>query len=135
MTIVLGLFGKVGWTRANLVVALGFLFTRQKQPAIVIGGIIHAIAGILFAMLYTTIFMLLGFETAVSILFMGLGLGWAHGLVMSLIFVVSAVLSNPEGELKKVQFAGGPAYMVSHMVYGFLVGLVVGLSPLLTSST
>ncbi len=51
---------------------------------------------------------------------------------MSLIFVVSAVLSNPEGELKKVQFAGGPAYLVAHMIYGILVGVVIALSPLLT---
>lgn len=135
MTLVLGLFGKVGWTRANLVVALGYLFSRNRKPALAIGSAVHAVAGIVFAMLYTTVFMLFNLTSAVSILFLGLGIGWAHGIVMSLIFVVSAVLGEPSGEMKKVEFSGGPAYMVSHMVYGFLVGLVIGLSPLLTGGS
>jgi hypothetical protein len=132
MTLVLGLFGKVGWTRANLVVALGTLFSRNRNSALMIGATVHGIAGIVFAMIYTSIFALFNLSTATAILFVGLGLGWAHGIVASLIFVVSTVLGNPEGELKKVQFSGGPAYMLAHMVYGLLVGLVIGISPLLT---
>lgn len=135
MTLVLGFFGQVGWTRANLVVALGYLFSRDRKPAIALGATIHGVAGVVFAMIYTTIFLFFDLSTAPAIIFMGLGLGWAHGIVMSLIFVVSAVLGEPEGEMKKVQFAGGPAYMVAHIVYGFLVGVVIGLSPLLSGGS
>lgn len=131
MTLILSLFGRVGWTRANLVVALGHLFVRPQKQAILVGGLVHCIAGIVFAMLYTMIFLMLGLETSAAIIFVGLGIGWAHGIVMSLIFVVSTVLSNPDGEFKKVQFAGGPAYFVAHMIYGFLVGVVIAVSPLL----
>jgi hypothetical protein len=133
MTLVLGLFGKVGWTRANLVVALGQLFSQNRNTALLIGATIHAVAGAIFAMVYTLIFALFHLQTATAIIFVGLGVGWAHGIVASLIFVVSTVLGNPEGEMKKVQFAGGPAYMVSHMVFGFVVGVVIGISPLLTT--
>lgn len=132
MSLILGLFGRVGWTRANLVVALGHLFVRANRAAIVVGGLIHCLAGIVFALIYVAIFMLFDLTTFTAILFVGLGFGWAHGIVASLIFVVATVISNPEGELRKVQFAGGPAYFIAHMVYGFLVGLVIGLSPLLT---
>lgn len=133
MTVILSLFGRVGWTRANLVVALGHLFgIRRNRQAILVGGLLHCLAGIVFALFYTTIFLLFGLEAGVAILFAGLGLGWFHGIVVSLIFVVSTVIYNPEGELRKVQFAGGPAYLVAHMVFGFLVGLVIAVSPLLT---
>lgn len=132
MSLILGLFGKVGWTRVNLVVAIGHLFVRPTGQAILVGGLVHCVAGIVFAMIYTNIFLLFNLSTFTAIFFVGLGLGWWHGVVASLIFVVSTVLYNPEGELRKVQFAGGPAYFVAHMVYGALVGLVIGLSPLLT---
>lgn len=136
MTFILSLFGRVGWTRANLVVALGHLFVHHHvhhhRRAIVVGSLVHCIAGVVFAMIYATIFLLFGLSTPAAIIFVGLGIGWWHGVMMSLIFVVATVLSNPEGEMRKVQFSGGPAYLVAHMIYGLLVGIVIAVSPLLT---
>ncbi len=133
MVFILSLFGRVGWTRANLVVALGHLFVRSGKNAVLAGTFVHCVAGIVFAMIYTTIFLIFGLSHPAAIIFVGLGLGWFHGIVMSLIFVVTTVLSNPEGDLQKVQFAGGPAYLVAHLVYGLLVGAVIAVSPLLTA--
>lgn len=130
MILVLGFFGRVGWTRVNLVVALGHLFVRPRGQAILVGGLIHCLAGIVFAMIYNSIFMFFGLESLAAIFFVGVGIGWWHGVVASMIFVVSTVIYNPDGEMRKVQFAGGPAYFVAHIVYGALVGLVIGLSPL-----
>lgn len=132
MTLILSLFGRVGWTRVNLVVALGHLFVRPRKQAILVGSLVQCLAGIVFAMLYTMVFLLFDLSSGFAILFVGLGIGWFHGIVISLIFVVAIVIYNPDGELRKVEFAGGPAYLISHMAYGFLVGLVIGISPLLT---
>lgn len=134
MTLVLNFFGKAGWTRANLVSLLGRLLTGSGgKQAHAVGILVHCLAGIIFAMIYTTVFVLFGLERPGMIILTGLVGGFIHGVFGSLIFVVFAVLSEPEGDLRKVQFSGGPAYLLSHVVYGILVGIVLALSPLLTS--
>lgn len=135
MTFILSLFSRVGWTRANLVVALGDLFVRDGKNAVIVGCLVHCLGGVVFAMMYATVFMFLDLHTFVLLLAAGHLLGWGHGIVMSLIFVAGTAIYNPVGDLRKVQFAGGPAYFVAHMVYGTLVGLVIGLSPLLTGGS
>lgn len=131
MAAVLFLFSRKGWTRANLIVALGSVVTRKSQNAFGVGITLHAVAGIVFAMVYTIIFAFFGLDHPLAILFVGLFLGFLHGIVMSLIIVVTLVLSEGDGEFKKVEFSAGPVHLIGHIVYGLLVGAVVGLSGLL----
>lgn len=131
MAAVLFLFSRKGWTRVNLVVALGSVVTRKSRNALGVGAAIHAVAGVLFAMVYTMIFAFFGLDFPLSILFVGLFLGFLHGVVMSLIIVVTLVLSEGDGEFKKVEFSSGPVHLLGHILYGLLVGAVVGFSGLL----
>src|SRR5690606_6557999 len=112
--VVLAIVGRAGWTRANLIMALGQLFSRNRSTALFLGLVVHAIAGIVFAMIYCSAILLIGIENRVLVIVAGIILGHLHGVVASLIFVVGAVLGDTEGEIKKVQFSGGPTYFVAH---------------------
>ncbi len=133
MTIVIAIVGKAGWTRANLIMALGYLFSDKRGTAFMMGFVVHLIAGIVFAMIYAALFLLIGLETPVLVIAGGAVLGFLHGVVASLIFVVGAVLGDGGDEIKKVKFSGGPTYLVAHVIYGFLVGVILALSPLFTT--
>lgn len=131
MILILNLFSQFGWTRSNIIKALGSLFGRPPKQALTLGIIFHFIAGIIFAMVYSTILLLTDIHHPAVIIVVATIIGFIHGVIASLIFVAGAVLSNPEKEIKKVQFSGGPVYFFAHLVYGLLVGVVLAISPLL----
>jgi len=131
MIFVINLFSRFAWTRVNIIKALGSLFGRPPKQSLTLGIIFHLIAGMIFAMFYSTILLITDVQHPAITIIVTTILGFLHGIVASLIFVVGAVLSDPEGEIRKVQFSGGPVYFFAHIIYGFLVGVVLAISPLL----
>lgn len=124
MVLVMAAITQFGITNADMVRAIGSLFTRSLDTARTVGSFIHFTAGVVFAFLYILAFQLIGVEGALTMI-AGTVLGFAHGFVMSFILVTSVAEHHPLEQFRKAGFAVAAAHFIGHGVYGFAIGAVV----------
>lgn len=130
MELTMWLIARAGWAKGNMIVALGSLFTRSRDRAFRVGVIIHAFSAIGFAMLYALAEMELGMTAMPGAFTLGIGLGFGHGLLVSLALVWVVADQHPLEEFKEADLAIGLCHLAGHVAYGGVVGLVVGVAPL-----
>jgi hypothetical protein len=122
--------GKGGWAKADMIVALGSLLTKSRENARRVGLTIHAMSSVGFAVVYTTLMLVLGMTGMPVAMMLGLGVGFGHGLVVSLMLVWVIAGQHPLEEFKEADLAIGLSHLAGHVAFGGVVGLVVGVSPL-----
>lgn len=113
--------------RVDMIRALGSYFTGNTDNASGLGTMIHAVAGVVFGILY---FLLMNAMQALSLpytLFLGIGFGFFHGLVMSYALMFYASERHPIEEYRKATLEEGLLHLVGHLIYGAVAGLVGGL--------
>lgn len=124
------LISRLGLARGDMILALGSMVTKQRAGAYRVGLVIHAVAAIGFAMGYTLLMVGLGLSELPASLMVGLGTGFFHGLVVSLMLVWVVAERHPLEEFKEADLLVGLAHVAGHVAYGAVVGVVVGLSPI-----
>ena len=127
---VLWLIGRGGWAKADMIVALGSMFTKSRESAWRVGALLHIVSAIGFAIAYTLLMHSLGFTTMPWSAALGAGVGFLHGLIVSLGLVWVVAEQHPLEEFNEAGLAIGLSHIVGHVVFGAIVGLVVGISPL-----
>lgn len=127
---VLWAIGAGGWAKADMIVALGSLFTKSRHNAWQVGAGVHALAAIVFAVGYTLLMRALGYTEMPTAMLFGGAVGFIHGLIVSLGLVWIVAEQHPLEEFNEAGLAIGLAHIVGHVVYGAVVGIVVGFSPL-----
>jgi hypothetical protein len=127
---VLWLIGRGGWAKADMIVALGSMFTKSRDTAWRVGALLHAVSAIGFALIYTLLMHALGFTQMPWSGALGAGVGFFHGLIVSLGLLWVVAEQHPLEEFNEAGLAIGLSHIVGHVAYGVVVGLVVGLSPL-----
>lgn len=126
----LWIIGKAGWAKADMVVALGSLLTKSRDAAWRVGAIIHWVSAIAFAVIYALIAIALGYTHMPASMMLGVGIGFAHGLIVSLGLVWVVAEQHPLEEFNDAGLAIGLSHLVGHVAYGAVVGFIIGLSPL-----
>jgi uncharacterized membrane protein YagU involved in acid resistance len=127
---VLWIIGRGGWAKADMIVALGSMFTRSRESAWRVGAMLHIVSAIAFAIAYTLLMHALGYTRMPWSAALGAGVGFLHGLIVSLGLVWVVAEQHPLEEFNEAGLAIGLSHIVGHVVYGAIVGLVVGVSPL-----
>jgi len=110
----------IGLPRIDVVSALGSLAAPNKQDAVTLGGAIHFTMGILFAIIYASLWSL-GIGSATW--WWGLIFGLVHGM---LVIVSLYVVLHRYPQLSEI-LNGLPvmaAILLNHMVFGLVVALV-----------
>lgn len=130
MEAVMWLITRAGWARGNMIVAVGSLVSRSRENAWRVGVIVHTIAAILFATAYVLLMIGVGLTTLPATLGVGLGVGFVHGLLVSLTLVWVVSEQHPLAEFRGADFAIGLSHLAGHVAFGLMVGLVVGVMPL-----
>ncbi len=127
MTILLTAITKSGIANADMVRAVGSLFTKSLENSLQTGIIIHFVTGIIFAFLYT--FAIQAFEVQGFLSNVGSGvlIGFIHGAVVSFLLVASVAEHHPVTEFQKAGFSVAVAHWAAHLFYGFLIGFILGL--------
>ena len=125
------LISRAGLAKGDMILALGSLLTKTRENAYRVGLIIHAAAAIGFALVYTLLMVTLGYTHMPMSLMLGLGVGVLHGIIVSLMLVWVVADQHPLEEFKEADLLVGLTHFAGHVVYGGVVGLIVGLSPLL----
>jgi hypothetical protein len=126
---VLWLIGRGGWAKADMVVALGSLFTKSRDTAWRVGALLHLCAAIGFAIAYTLLLTTLGYTKMPGSMMLGAGVGFVHGLIVSLGLVWVIAEQHPLEEFNEAGMAIGLSHIVGHVAYGAVVGFVVGIAP------
>jgi hypothetical protein len=130
MEFTMWLIARKGWAKGNMIVALGGLCTGSRANALRVGLIIHACSAVVFACLYTVALMALGLTGLPHALTIGMGIGFVHGMLVSLALVWVVADRHPLEEFKEADLAIGLCHLAGHVAYGGIVGLIVGVSPL-----
>src|SRR5688572_4550285 len=127
---VLWIIGRGGWARADMIVALGSMFTKARETAWRVGAMLHLASAIVFAIGYTLLMHALGFTDMPWSAALGAGVGFLHGLIVSLGLVWVVAEEHPLEEFNEAGLAIGLSHIVGHVAYGAVVGLVVAIAPL-----
>jgi hypothetical protein len=133
---------QLGWTRMDIPLLLGTIFSAERGRASAIGYAIHFVNGLVFALAYGLIFEATG---RAGWLF-GLLLGAAHGafagggLLNVLLPIVHPRMGSPWTDSRSAPVLEPPGFLLSnygratlgatfalHLVYGAIVGLFASL--------
>ncbi|MGB0743005.1 MAG: hypothetical protein ACPGSB_00630 [Opitutales bacterium] len=113
---------------ADMVRALGSYFTGRMKGATATGTTIHLVAGAFFGIFYLAIIHAVGALAFPQALFLGLGIGFVHGLVMSYVLMIFASERHPLEDYRKATMQEGVLHLFGHVLFGGLVGLLGGLA-------
>ncbi len=127
---VMWLIARGGLAKGDMILALGSLLTKSRENAYRVGLVVHATAAVGFALVYTLLMITLGYTHLPLSLMLGLGVGVLHGLLVSLMLVWVVADRHPLEEFKEADLLVGLSHFAGHVAYGAVVGLAVGLSPL-----
>lgn len=127
MTLLLNAITKSGIANADMVRAVGSLFTKSPDNAFRTGMIIHFSVGIIFGFLYTFAIQAFEVQGFLSNVGSGLLIGFIHGAVVSFLLVAAVAEHHPLPEFQKAGFSVAVAHWAAHLFYGLLVGIVSGL--------
>jgi hypothetical protein len=130
MEVVMWLISRAGLAKGDMILALGSLITKSRDNAYRVGFIVHATAAIGFGLVYTLLMITLGYTHLPKSLVLGLAVGTAQGLLVSLMLVWVVSDQHPLAEFKEADLLVGLTHFAGHVAYGGIVGLVVGSLPL-----
>ncbi|NRA46491.1 MAG: hypothetical protein HRU09_16190 [Oligoflexales bacterium] len=101
---------------ADMVGAIGSIFTPDMKKARMFGGLIHYTTGCALAFLYVGVWSFID----INKLMPGIGLftGFAQGLVVSLMLVVLIAEHHPNDSFRRAGFGVAIAHLLAHIVYG-----------------
>ena len=113
--------------RVDMVIALGSFFTGTTDNAATLGTLIHSIAGIVFGVRYFLIMNAMNSLIFPYALFLGIGFGFFHGLIMSYCLMFIACERHPIEAYRKATLEEGLLHLVGHIIFGGVAGLIGGL--------
>lgn len=119
-------------TPVNMIEAVGSLVTGSMDHAKRVGMIVHLASGIYFSFIYTALFMGMNTQGLPITFFAGLGLGFFHGLIVAYGLMFYTAERHPIARFRHVTFHVGILHLVGHVLYGGIIGFLVGLAPHLT---
>jgi hypothetical protein len=128
---------EIGWTRMDIPLLLGTVFTPRRGRASVIGYLVHFLNGIVFAVAYYGIFAAVGRAGWIF----GAALGLVHGLfaggalVTILLPAVHPRMGTPWSDAEETPLLEAPGFLlrnygertlignlIAHVAYGAIVG-------------
>lgn len=113
--------------QVDMLQALGSFFKGTSEGAQQLGKKIHALSGLFFGVIYFIGMHLMGALAFPHAIFVGIGFGLFHGLVMSYVLMFYASLRHPVEEYRKATIEEGVLHLAGHIIFGAVVGLMGAL--------
>lgn len=110
--------------RVDMVKALGSFFTSTSTGAEKLGRKIHALSGLFFGIFYFLGMYLIGALNFPYAIFLGIGFGFFHGLIMSYVLMFYASEKHPIKEYRDATLEEGLLHLVGHIIFGVVVGVM-----------
>ena len=128
MSIVLWAITSSGVAHAPMIRAIGSMMTGSNENAYLPGLIVHFIAGILIAFVYALLINLFSPNSLAGYIGAGAMIGVFHGVSFGFILVIAVAEHHPLEEFREAGSQVAIAHFVGHVIYGILVGAVLGLT-------
>jgi len=128
MTFVMWLIHRFGLANADMIRAIGSLYTRSYENSLLPGVIIHFGIGSILAFIYTAFLSIFYLRSVIALTGLGGMLGLLHGLAVSFALVALVAEHHPLEYFQKVGSEVVVAHMVGHIIYGLIVGAVIGIT-------
>ncbi|MGH7885815.1 MAG: hypothetical protein ACRENO_08990 [Thermodesulfobacteriota bacterium] len=127
MALFMDQLSKKNIANANMVKALGTIFTKNQSEGYSLGLKLHYIAGVIIAFVYAALISL--FTPSLYAGYVGLGamVGLFHGFAFSFLLVIAVAEHHPIEEFRTAGFGVALAHLAGHIVYGLVLGAVIGL--------
>lgn len=113
---------------ADMIRAIGSLYTGSYENALVPGLVIQFVSGTIFAFAY---FMVMNFfftPTILSGILGGLIIGLFHGIAVGFALVITVAEHHPIAKFRKAGLTVASSHIAGHVIFGLTVGAVYGLS-------
>jgi uncharacterized membrane protein YagU involved in acid resistance len=124
MLMVMSILHQLKLANADMVRAIGSLYTRTFKGSLLPGLIIHYAFGLFFAYLYSLLVAFSPIVTPGSTIILSTFTGLVQGIVVGLALEVLVAVYHPVAEFKKAGFAVVIAHIIGHVAYGLTFGLV-----------
>jgi len=121
------LAARFGIVKGTLIHAIGSFFIPEPRKSLLLGGILHFLAGIAFAAMYAFIFSFVNPDALRSFAVFGGGLGLVHGYFLSFFLMLGFSGYHPEARFREFDARAALVHMATHIVYGAFVGLGLGM--------
>lgn len=128
MSLAMWLITKSKIANASMIRAIGSIFTQSYDDSFKPGLIVHFVLGVLFAFLYVILISIFEPTTLAAAIGAGALIGVFHGVAFAFLLVVAVAEHHPLERFRSAGFEVAIAHLAGHVIYGILVGLVVGLS-------
>ena len=128
MSLVMWLITRSGLANADIIWAIGSIYTRSYSNALLPGFIMHFAAGIIYAFLYVVILSLFSPGSVGAYIGVGAMTGVFHGLVVSFLLAVLMAEHHPIEQFQKAGSEVAAAHLFGHIIYGLIVGAVIGIA-------
>lgn len=112
---------------ADMIHAIGSLFTKEKANATMPGLLVHLFSGMGFAYLYAAAISIFPISLLASFC-VGAMLGGFHGLAVAFVLVALVAENHP---LQEFRDAGGQvsvSHFLGHVIYGAILGSIIGFT-------
>ena len=115
----------------NLLYMLGTMMTRSKVPAYIVGGMMHTMMGIIFAIIHTGVYQAIGLESGLA--GWGLLFGFVHwmmvGVGIGMVGVMHPLMRSGEMQAPGLFVKNHPpltviGFLMLHLLYGLVVGVL-----------
>jgi len=113
--------------RVDMLVALGSYFTGKTENAASLGTMLHGLSGVIFGAIYFAIMQTMNALVFPYALFLGIGFGFFHGLIMSYLLMFYASEKHPIEAYRKATLEEGLLHLVGHIIFGGVAGFIGGL--------
>jgi uncharacterized membrane protein YagU involved in acid resistance len=113
--------------RVDMVRALGSYFTGRMEGSLWLGRMIHAGSGLIFGVIYLVIMHRMDALAFPYPIFLGIGFGFFHGLLMAYCLMIFASERHPLEVYRKATLEEGLLHLVGHVIFGTVVGLLAAL--------
>ncbi|MEQ9619176.1 MAG: hypothetical protein RIG61_08390 [Deltaproteobacteria bacterium] len=128
MSILLWAITRTGIADAAMIRAIGSIFTKSYAESFGPGLTVHFIVGIIIAFFYVALISLFEPTSLAGAIALGGMVGVFHGVAFGFILVIAVAEHHPLEQFREAGFEVAIAHFLGHVVYGILIGLVVGLS-------
>ena len=107
---------------ADMIRALGTIYTRDYNNSFKQGLIFMLFSGVLFGFIYYIIINFFVPTPGIQTVLAGLAMGFFHGMVVSLGLVVIVAEHHPLEKFRNAGFSVAGSHLAGHIVYGFAIG-------------
>ena len=115
-----------GFANADMINAVGSLFTRSEGDALSVGLAVHFLSGVIFAVLYIGFWSVLAVGSVQAYVMLGLITGFAHGFVVSFLLVAVVAQHHPIERFRNAGIGVAAAHLFAHVIYGAVMGFFAG---------